>query len=242
MITEISFLLSDKRRNRKMKIDRRFRNALYMFLVFVIWTVLVRVVDTAAIGPMDTVVGFSSVNGMVHNALGTNAFWYSVSKILGYLAIALAGFFAVIGLVQLIRRKSLAEVDGKILAAGVIYICVIIAYVLFDKLIINYRPVIMPDNTVPEASYPSTHAMLGCVSFGIGAMTLKDYMKSPAVGKAVSALCWVLAVMTVVARLLSGVHWLTDIIGGVIISVFFLMLYNAACRKIDYLEHKKAKS
>ena len=224
-----------------MKVDRRFKTALYTFVLFIIWTVLVKVVDTAAIGPMDTVVGFSSVNGSVHNVLGTSDLWYSVSKILGYLAIALCGVFAVIGAVQLVQRKSLARVDKKLIAAGVIYLCVIIAYVLFDKLVINYRPVIMPDNTVPEASYPSTHAMLGCVGYGVGAILLPDYLNNNSLAGIVRAVCWVLAVLTVVSRLLSGVHWLTDIIGGIIISAFFLTLYYAAYRKIDYLEHKRSQ-
>ena len=222
-----------------MKLDRRFKTALYTFAAFVVWTVLVKTVDTAAIGPMDTVVGFSGLNGSVHNTLGTSDFWYTVSKILGILAIALCGVFAVIGAVQLIQRKSLAKVDKKLIAAGVIYICVILAYVLFDKLVINYRPVIMPDNTVPEASYPSTHAMLGCVGFGVGAILMPDYLNNESLGKAVRVIFWALAVLTVLSRLLSGVHWLSDIIGGIIISAFFLTLYYAAYRKIDYMERKQ---
>ncbi len=214
-------------------------SAFYALVLFIIWTVLVKVVDTAAIGPMNTVVGFSSINGAVHNALGTSDLWYSASGVLGYLAILLCGVFAVIGLVQLVQRKSLAKVDKKLIAAGVIYICVIIAYVLFDKVAVNYRPVIMPDETAPEASYPSTHAMLGCVSYGIAAKLLPEYIKNKSLGSIIRPLCWILAGLTVVFRLLSGVHWLTDIIGGVIISAFFLTLFYAACRKIEHLERKK---
>ncbi len=213
--------------------------AFYTLVLFIVWTVLVKVVDTAAIGPMDTIVGFSSINGAVHNALGTSDLWYRASQILGYIAILLCGVFAVIGLVQLIQRKSLAKVDKKLIAAGVIYICVIIAYVLFDKIAVNYRPVIMPDETVPEASYPSTHAMLGCVSYGVAAILLPEYLKNRSLGTVVRPLCWMLAGLTVLFRLLSGVHWFTDIIGGVIISAFFLTLFYAACRKTDYMERKK---
>ena len=214
--------------------------AFYTLILFIVWTVLVKVVDTAAIGPMDTVVGFSSINGAVHEALGTSDLWYRVSSLLGYLAILLCGVFAIIGLVQLIHRKSLAKVDKKLIAAGVIYLCVIVAYVLFDKIIaINYRPVIMPGETVPEASYPSTHAMLGCVGYGVGAILLPDYLNNQTVSGVVRPLCWILAGLTAVSRLLSGVHWLTDIIGGVILSAFFLTLFYAACRKIDHMERKK---
>ena len=215
--------------------------AFYTLVLFILWTILVKVVDTAAIGPMNTVVGFSSLNGPVHNALGTSEMWYSASQILGYLAILLAAVFAGIGAVQLIQRKSLAKVDKKLLAAGIIYICVIIAYILFDKVVVNCRPVIMPDETAPEPSYPSTHAMIGCVSYGIGAILLPEYLKNRKLAAVVRPLCWILAGLTVIFRLLSGVHWLTDIIGGVIISAFFLALFAAVCRKIDYLERKNKK-
>ena len=224
-----------------MKIDRRFKTALYTLILFIVWTVLVKVVDTAPIGPMETVVGFSSVNGAVHNLLGTSDLWYRASEILGYTAILLCAVFAIIGLVQLIQRKSLAKVDKKLIAAGVIYLCVIVVYVLFDKVIVNYRPVIMPGETAPEASYPSTHTMLGCVGYGIGAILLPDYLNSRSLGAAVRPLCWILAGLTVLFRLLSGVHWLTDIIGGVIISAFFLTLFYAAYRKIDHMERKARK-
>lgn len=215
--------------------------ALYTLILFIIWTVLVKVVDTAAIGPMDTVVGFSSINGAVHEALGTSDLWYRVSEILGYLAILLCGVFAVIGLVQLIQRKSLAKVDKKLIAAGVIYILVVIAYILFDKVVVNYRPVIMPGETAPEASYPSTHAMLGCVGYGVGAILMPDYLKNRKLSGLIRPLFWILAGLTAAARLLSGVHWLTDIIGGIILSAFFLTLFYAAYVKLGRMERKRRK-
>ena len=81
--------------------------------------------------------------------------------------------------------------------------------------------------------------MLGCVSYGIAAKLLPEYIKNKSLGSIIRPLCWILAGLTVVFRLLSGVHWLTDIIGGVIISAFFLTLFYAACRKIEHLERKK---
>lgn len=224
-----------------MKIDRRFMTAFYTLVLFIVWTVLVKVVDTAPIGPMETVVGFSSINGAVHEALGTSDLWYRASEILGYLAILLCGVFAIIGLVQLIQRKSLAKVDKRLIAAGVIYVCVIIAYILFDKVVVNYRPVIMPGETAPEPSYPSTHAMLGCVGYGVGAILLPDYLKNPTVSGLVRPLCWILAVLTAVTRLLSGVHWLTDIIGGIILSAFFLTAFYAAYVKLGRMKRKRRK-
>ena len=39
-------------------------------------------------------------------------------------------------------------------------------------------------------------------------------------------------IFIVIARLLSGVHWLTDIIGGILISNFLLSLYWFTIKKI----------
>ena len=37
---------------------------------------------------------------------------------------------------------------------------------------------------------------------------------------------WIFALLMVVARLLSGVHWLTDIVGGVLLSTGLVTLYK----------------
>ena len=81
--------------------------------------------------------------------------------------------------------------------------------------------------------------LVGAVDIAGGAILMPDYLNNESLGKAVRVIFWALAVLTVLSRLLSGVHWLTDIIGGIIISAFFLTLYYAAYRKIDYMERKQ---
>lgn len=132
-------------------------------LLFVILMILILTFDVAPIGPEGTSIGLSHINKIVFDVFGVNILWYNITDWLGVVAIAVAFVFALIGLAQLIKRRSLLKVDKSILALGGLYIIVIGLYVLFEILSINYRPIIMPGCEYPEASFPSSHTMLVCV-------------------------------------------------------------------------------
>lgn len=148
--------------------------------------------------------------------------WYDITDWLGIAAILTALFFALAGLVQLIKRRSLLKVDREILALGGLYIIVIGLYVLFEKVIINYRPIIMPGSTHPEASFPSSHTMLVCIIMGSAAMLLGKYKLCTAL----RIMCLSVIAVTVIGRLIAGVHWFTDILGGILISITLLSVFG----------------
>ena len=126
------------------------------FALFIALIAVVSTVDVAAIGPEGTKIGLSHLNQSVHEALGENmGFLYNFTKYLGYLAILLAVCVLGVCAVQLIYRKSLQKVDKAILGLAVLYVAVGVLYVLFEKVVINYRPMIMPGETAPEASLES---------------------------------------------------------------------------------------
>ncbi len=193
--------------------------------LFLLLLLLVRFYDVAAIGPMGTEIGFARLNGSVRDALGTNLFWYDFTELFGFLALGICGLFGFTGLVQLLKRRSLKEVDPQILALGVFYVLVIGCYVLFEVLVVNYRPVIMMGALEPEASFPSSHTMLICAVMGSTAMVLKQYVKGDALRMGLQAGCIIVAAVTVAGRLLSGVHWFTDILGGVLLSCALVALF-----------------
>lgn len=195
-------------------------------LLFVIWIVLVRTVDVDSIGPEGTRIGLSHINKSVSDLFGQRLFWYDATEVLGVIAILVAAAFALTGLIQLIKRKSLAKVDKEIFALGGLYIIVIGLYALFEVIVINYRPVIMPGEEHPEASFPSSHTMLICVVMGSTIMLLDKYIKNKSLCNALKILCAIIMVVTIVGRLISGAHWFTDIIGGIIISVALLALFS----------------
>ena len=144
--------------------------------------------------------------------------------VFGILAIGVAAAFACVGLVQLIQRKSLLKVDRSVLALGFVYVAVIILYVLFEKLAVNVRPVITDEGLEP--SYPSTHTMLILTILGTARYAVKKLLKNPKIVLILQILCLIIMILTVIGRLICGVHWLTDIIGGLLISGALVGFYS----------------
>ena len=202
-------------------------------MLTVILIALVRLVDVAPIGAQGTSIGLSHLNQFIFDLFGVNMLWYHITDWLGIAAILTAFVFAVSGFVQLVKRRSLLKVDREILSLGGLYIIVIGLYLLFENVIINYRPIIMPDSTHPEASFPSSHTMLVCVIMGSAAMLINRYIKNETLCRVLRVICFVIIGITVIGRLIAGVHWFTDILGGIMISVTLLSLYK------EVISHEK---
>ena len=202
------------------------------FALFILMIALVTCIDLAPIGPANTVVGLSHLNKAVHDLIGVHMIWYKITNYLGYLAILCGLVFAVLGLKQLIERKSLKQVDKPILALGCLLAALGVVYVLFEKFVVNCRPVLMEGETVPEASFPSSHTVLAMVIFGAVAMLVKDYVKDKHTAGLLQNICLVLMIVSVIGRLISGVHWFTDILGGVFLSIAMLQLFSGVLEKL----------
>ena len=194
---------------------------------FALWTALICRVDVQAVGPNDSSVGFAALNKFVHEKIGVYLWLYTVTDWLGLIPIGFVLGFAVLGFSQLVRRKSLFKVDHSILALGGFYIVVATAYLLFEEFALNYRPVLIDGNL--EASYPSSTTMLALCILPTAMMQLKLRIHCDSVRRAVLFILGLLTAFTVVGRLISGVHWITDIIGGTLLSVGLVLLYAAVC-------------
>ncbi|MBQ3783762.1 MAG: phosphatase PAP2 family protein [Lachnospiraceae bacterium] len=194
---------------------------------------MVRMVDVSAIGPNGTSIGLSHINQKVHETIGVNQIWYDITEILGGVAILVAGIFALVGFVQLVKGKSLAKVDKEIYAVGGLYAVVVVLYALFEKVIINYRPVIMDGETAPEASFPSSHTMLTCVVMGSAMILIGKYIQSEGLRKILQIAAAVILIVTVVGRLISGVHWFSDIMGGIFISLTLVSIFDGIVKSFE---------
>ena len=200
-------------------------------------TAAVKFYDVAAIGPAGTSVGFSTLNKQFADYAGVNMFWFNLAEILGLVIIAICAVFAVMGLVQWIKRRNLLKVDSNILVLGGMYLLVFLLYVLFTKVAICYRPVLMEGEAFPEPSFPSSHTMMACVVLMGAILQLKYYIDKKAVRVILTIVMLAIMMLTVYARLMSGAHWMTDIIAALLYSFTLVSIYcavmNAVGRK-DY--------
>lgn len=198
-----------------------------MGAAFAVWTWLVCTVDVQPIGPNGKGVGLSTVNGWFHALTGVNLTLYTVTDWLGLVPVAVAVGFAIAGLVQWICRKSLRRVDADLFVLGGVYLLTVAAYLLFEEVVINYRPLLIEGCL--EASYPSSTTLLTLCVMGTAWRQAAARIKSRTARRVVIAAIAVFTVFMVMGRLWSGVHWLSDIVGGVLISATLLWLYRAAC-------------
>ena len=207
------------------KNSRLFWVGVGLLAVFVLWTVLIRFVDVEAIGPRQSSVGFATLNGYIHNLTGVNMSLYVITDWLGLVPIGVAFGFAVLGLVQWIKRKSLLKVDQSILTLGGFYIVVMAVYILFEIVVINYRPTLIDGYL--EASYPSSTTMLVMCVMPTAMMQLRPRIKNDLFRRCVMLVIAVFIAFMVIGRLVSGVHWITDIIGGALFSTAIVLMYYA---------------
>ena len=204
---------------------RKFCTAAGLLAAFILLTLAVKTLDVQGIGPHGSTVGFATVNGFFHRLTGVNMLLYHITDWLGLVPVAFGLGFAVLGLAQWIRRKSICKVDRSILALGGFYVVTLAAYLLFEEWVINYRPVLIAGFL--EASYPSSTTLLTLCVMPTAQMQLRRRIQNTALRRLVCAAITGFAVFMVAGRLLSGVHWLTDIIGGVLLSGSLVMLYDS---------------
>ena len=206
------------------KKKRNFFISTILILLAVVFTILVKVVDVKQIGVNETSIGFATLNQFVFKATGVNMVWYHITDWLGLVPIFMAMTYALLGLVQLIKRKSLFKVDKEIIILGLFYVVVISIYIFFEKVIVNYRPILM--NGFLEASYPSSHTLMTICLCGSSIIVNKKMFNNK-ITKLMNMLSLIIIFITVIGRLISGVHWFTDIIGGIFIAIALLMtLYS----------------
>ena len=196
----------------------------FFIVAFILWTILISTVDVLTIGPNNSNVGFSTFNNYIREIIGTNFILYVITDWLGLIPIFTALCFTILGLCQLVKRKSLFKVDRDIISLGIFYIVVIFVYVLFEYLVINHRPVLI--NGYLEASYPSSTTMLVLTVMPTAIMQINYRIKNKTSNRLITLIIILFIVFMVVGRLISGVHWITDIIGGILISTGLVLLYR----------------
>ena len=214
-----------------MKKNKLFYISLISFIIVIVYILLIKTVDVANIGPNNSSVGLSHLNKWFLETIGSNDSCYKITKYLGLVPFLLVGYYGLIGLKELIKKKDLSKVDKKLLLLGIFYILVGATYFFFEKVIINYRPVLMDGEL--EASFPSSHTMLALCVCASSLLISKNYFKEESIRKGIDIGTWIVMIVLVVGRALSGVHWITDIIGGILVSAFLVSLFYSSIKTVE---------
>lgn len=196
-----------------------------LLFAFAIWTGAIQIVDVQPLGVNGTNIGFATWNDWFHKFTGVYMEIYVLTDWLGLVPVFVCSLFGGIGFVQLIKRRSLFRVDYDILILGVYYIVVIAGYLVFEMFPINYRPILIEG--VMEASYPSSTTLLVLSVMPTLIFQANRRIKKDIVKKMITVLAICFSVFMVIGRLISGVHWFTDIVGGVLISGGLFYIYKA---------------
>lgn len=202
-----------------------------MLILFAVWTVLIQTVDVQTVGQNGTDIGFASLNTWFHKTTGVHMWVYTVTDWLGLVPIFICMVFGVVGLVQLIKRRSLLKVDKDIILLGIYYILVIIGYLIFEMIPINYRPVLIEGRM--EASYPSSTTLLVMSVMPTLAFQVHCRIKNTKIRYLLYAFTVLFTAFMVVGRTVAGVHWLTDIAGSVLFSLGLYLIYQGTVQLID---------
>ena len=200
--------------------------AILLLLLFALWTWVVSAVDVRPIGPGGSCVGLASLNEAFHEWTGVHMGLYLATDWLSLVPVGCVLGFGVLGLVQLVRRRSLLRVDRDLLVLGLFYAVLLGAYLFFEGHVVNWRPVLIEG--VLEASYPSSTTLLVTCVMSTTFMQVTRRMR-PCVARRVAQLSVaVFALLMVGARMVCGVHWLSDVVGGLLLSAGLVLAYRAA--------------
>ena len=214
----------------KSKKTRRLLLGITLLTLFAAWTAVVLLVDVKPVGVNETDIGLASLNTLVHAATGVRMSLYTLTDWLGLIPLAVVFAFAVLGISEWVKRRSLKRVDRSLFVLGAFYLAVFAAYLFFEVTVINYRPVLIEGRL--EASYPSSTTMLALCVMPTAAMQLRTRIKSALLRRFLILLIVAFTFFMVAARLLSGVHWLSDILGGILLSTTLVQIYGYLVGKL----------
>ena len=207
------------------RIRKNFVASMCLLAAFVLWTVAICFLDVRAIGPQGSSVGFAGINGFVQNLTGVHWGLYYITDWLGLVPIFVCMGFSILGLIQWIKRKSIFKVNYDILVLGGFYIVTIATYLFFESVVINYRPVLIGGSL--EASYPSSTTMLVMCVMPTAIMQFGNRIKNKVLRNIIAVAIITFIAFMVIGRLICGVHWFTDIVGGALLSAGLVMMYHS---------------
>ena len=209
---------------------RKKQSFIYMvtaYAVFILFTVLITTVDVKVFKATDSKIGFYSLNTKVLNLISGSEKWDKITDLGIIFLMACCLIPPFVGFIQLIKRKSLKKVDFCLVAFTISVGILVLFFILFEVVHVNYRPIL--ENGKKKGSYPSSHTLGATFAFlALNSLLLK-YVKNKYAYYTLSALLAVISVITIVGRLLCQMHFITDIIGAILLSCAVYFTYDYIC-------------
>ena len=203
---------------------RHLFSGIIYIAAFIIWTILILNIDVQPVGQNGTNIGFSTFNHCFHHLTGVHMTIYVITDWLGLVPVFICFLFGGLGLFQWIKRKNLFQVDHDIILLGIYYDIVILGYLIFEIIPINYRPILI--DGFLEASYPSSTTLLVLSVMPTLVFQSERRLKNAAAKKSIRILAILFSVFMVMGRLYAGVHWFSDIVGAVLLSTGLFEIYK----------------
>ncbi len=200
--------------------------------LFILWTILIQTVDVKSVGVNGTDIGFADFNCWFHSLTGVNMTLYNITDWLGLVPVFICMLFGGFGFIQLVKRKSLLKVDRDIIVLGFYYVIVIFGYLIFEMIPVNYRPILI--NGFMEASYPSSTTLLVLSVMPTLNFQAKKRIKNRWEKNIICIISIIFSAFMVIGRLVSGVHWVTDITGSCFLSGGLFYIYKSVVAFLFY--------
>ena len=170
------------------------------------------------------------MNQAIFEFFGVNETWEKITDVLLVAVILILGVFAVLGLVQWIQRKDIRKVDKELLFMLPSLFLIVVIYFVFAKVwIINYRPVLI--DGVAEPSFPSSHALVAVTVLSMVMKALPKYVSDKRVRVIIDVLMVIIMGLIAFGRVAAGMHWLTDVLGGIIFGWVLGLVYQLLLKK-----------
>ena len=162
-----------------------------------------------------------------------------ISDILLYLSIGAFVAVVVYFIYKLIKNKG-KNVDYRLIVYFLGMVIVVITYLVFEFFVkVNGRPY-----EPSESSFPSTHILLTTyILLPITTLFFKKDRDKETKEKfdletGISLIAFIIIGVEVILRFWSGMHWITDCLGGLILGVFYFGVYYFV---ISLIKEKKSQ-
>lgn len=194
-----------------------------MAILSIAFTLLVVLVDKQNIGANESIVGLADINKVFKEIFPYCNTFYNITEALGIFVLSIALCYVIVAFVQLIKRKSIKKIDYELLILALFYVGIVLLYIIFELAKINFRPVLLDGEL--EASYPSSHTMLALFICTTSIFLNTKLIANKKLRITLDILSSTIGLITIIGRIISGVHWITDIIGAIFISTTLVLLY-----------------